>query len=794
MGRESNSEGRGGRGRGARTGRGRGRTSSDHKDKEPTKYKEAELKFQPYGTVAGKIGATYQTVKDAIVQNIQRNYDYGQDLATSLRDMAPYDLKQHKPTLGRSTEIDPTDKAMEQRGLEILYQEELSLYLRRDKAMTQNKVKAYAMIFGVYCTKVMQNRVEQHHDFESTIQDDPIKLLEVIQVLMHDSVRGKYPFASMTECFMSLFKMKQAPEEPIGEYAKRFKQGRDVLRQHIGEDVLDHFVQTTKDYRDATTLEDKEEIRKGAFDRWNAYIFMITSDQGKYGELINGISTQYAMGVNQFPRNVGKALDVLTQFKYNTSKYGQKKSWKDQKDKKDEVKIKQESSFAQTMKDATCFCCGKKGHISTHCHELKTRKKSDWVGDKSKGTVHQQEKVTSTEDKDEDKDTSSEKEASRTRRPAWNNLQVSLHEKQAKGPNQDPRLTKMRESIILDNGSTLSIFGNPKLVENIRKSDTTLELATNAGTLETDQVAEVPGFGTVWYDSRAIANIFGLNDLKDKYRVTYDSKHGDTFKVHMEEKVIEFKCNKEGLYEYEVSDEYKETLCESNKGEQSVSHLIETISENRVGYTDRQFARAKTARELYHNIGSPTVANFKALLKMNAIKNCPVVLDDVINAEKIFGPALSTLKGKSTRRKPKPVLKDEIEIPEELKNLPRDLELCMDVMYINQQPMLTTIDKSIRFRGIVPLNSTSHDEYYQALDQVLRFYNKAGYKIDKIYCDGEFKSMMDKVADDLNVTMNYTNAQDHVPEAERNNRTIKEKMRAALHRLPYKKIPKTMIT
>ena len=130
MGRESNSEGREGRGRGARTGRGHGRTSSDHNDKEPTKYKEAELKFQPYGTIAGKIGATYQTVKDAIMQNIQRNYDYGQDLATSLRDMAPYDLKQHKPTLVRSTEIDPTDKAMEQRGLEILYQEELSLYLR----------------------------------------------------------------------------------------------------------------------------------------------------------------------------------------------------------------------------------------------------------------------------------------------------------------------------------------------------------------------------------------------------------------------------------------------------------------------------------------------------------------------------------------------------------------------------------------------------------------------------------------------------------------------------------------
>ena len=37
----------------------------------------------------------------------------------------------------------------------------------------------------------------------------------------------------------------------------------------------------------------------------------------------------------------------------------------------------------------------------------------------------------------------------------------------------------MQNSIILDNGSTLSLSMNPDLVENIRASKTTLELATN---------------------------------------------------------------------------------------------------------------------------------------------------------------------------------------------------------------------------------------------------------------------------------------------------------------------------
>jgi hypothetical protein len=53
--------------------------------------------------------------------------------------------------------------------------------------------------------------------------------------------------------------------------------------------------------------------------------------------------------------------------------------------------------------------------------------------------------------------------------------------------------------------------------------------------------------------------------------------------------------------------------------------------------------------------------------------------------------------------------------------------------------------------------------------------------------------MIEKVEDNRDVDMNVTNAQDHVPEAERNNRTIKEMIRAAYHRLPYKAIPQIMI-
>ena len=76
---------------------------------------------------------------------------------------------------------------------------------------------------------------------------------------------------------------------------------------------------------------------------------------------------------------------------------------------------------------------------------------------------------------------------------------------------------------------------------------------------------------------------------------------------------------------------------------------------------------------------------------------------------------------------------------------------------------------------------------------MLKHYNKAGFTVTRINCDMEFKSIMDDVKNKLNIELNYANAGDHVPEAECNNRTIKERFRAAYHRLPYKAMTRIMI-
>ena len=98
----------------------------------------------------------------------------------------------------------------------------------------------------------------------------------------------------------------------------------------------------------------------------------------------------------------------------------------------------------------------------THFHILQRAKdkKARRLGrNNNKETVQQQQKVADPEESSEAGETSSDKEPSRTRRTTWNGLQVSLiHERKETEPKQDLRIAKMRPSIILDNGSTLSIF------------------------------------------------------------------------------------------------------------------------------------------------------------------------------------------------------------------------------------------------------------------------------------------------------------------------------------------------
>ena len=58
------------------------------------------------------------------------------------------------------------------------------------------------------------------------------------------------------------------------------------------------------------------------------------------------------------------------------------------------------------------------------------------------------------------------------------------------------------------------------------------------------------------------------------------------------------------------------------------------------------------ARKIYHMVGAPTFRNLKTTILKNIIQNPPVTVEDIEIAENIFGPDVSTLKGRTTIQRP----------------------------------------------------------------------------------------------------------------------------------------------
>jgi hypothetical protein len=211
----------------------------------------------------------------------------------------------------------------------------------------------------------------------------------------------------------------------------------------------------------------------------------------------------------------------------------------------------------------------------------------------------------------------------------WTNTHVQFYQAE-----------EMRDCILLDNESTASIFCNRNYVQDITESQEELILATNGGKLTTKLTATVPGYPIrVWYNPKAIANMFAFHEMEKLYRITYDSKKEKAFIVHLEEgRKIKFRQAPNGLYYHKPKE------LNTQKNIENGTNMMNTVEENKRFFTNRQIARAYKARELYHALGTPSIHDFKATIIMNAIKNNPVTLEDVKISEMIFGPDIGRIR------------------------------------------------------------------------------------------------------------------------------------------------------
>ena len=110
------------------------------------------------------------------------------------------------------------------------------------------------------------------------------------------------------------------------------------------------------------------------------------------------------------------------------------------------------------------------------------------------------------------------------------------------------------EWVLLDNQSTIDVFVNRRLLENIRWIDQYMYIHCTVGVTRTNLVGELPGYGTVWFHPDGIANILSLGRVKTKYQITFNCDENNEFIVHKPDKSTRnFKESSHGLYYHDTS-------------------------------------------------------------------------------------------------------------------------------------------------------------------------------------------------------------------------------------------------
>ena len=607
-------------------------------------------------------------------------------------------------------------------------------YMNKVQEYTNFRSGLYNLVMG-QCTEALKERLKSHEDFIGASQNG-ISLLILIRSLLHTFEERRKLADGLSDVKMAFYKLRQGKYMRLERYHELFLVQVDVMNE-VGITIPDTALlqQVAEQYgRGAPIAADHEEAKQMALT-----IQFIKGTNASHKPYLSHLRNSYLDGLDVYPNTAQEAYNILQRHEelHNMPTV-----------EGDGIAFTQRSG--RDMSTVTCYSCHQTGHYanSPECPNYK--------GDRSDKGEH---------DGPPGGDGVSA-------------LMFSFYQTNGKIPNT---------WFFLDSQSTVDIFCNPHLLKNIQQSPEGMRVHCNAGSRLTNLIGDLPGYGTVWYDPKAIANILSLRQVRKQYHIAYNSTNRRFLVTKPSGKQFAFLESEGGLH-------YLDTTCPQTKQQDQQQHVfaVNTVRDNKKHITNNDYLRAVRARELQVMIGRPSDKDLIKILKTSGLPNCPVTPRDVIIANKVFGPDVGALKGKTTRRNPpivdSPVSVDTTSILEHY----GEITLCVDLMNVNKVPLLVTLSRNIKFGTMEAVADRKESTLLKCIKGVVALYRKAGFRVTIALMDGEFVPLRGGLAE-LGLRLNETSRDEHVGDIERYIRTVKERMRAIYNTLPFQKIPARLV-
>jgi hypothetical protein len=576
---------------------------------------------------------------------------------------------------------DPLKPTAKEQVARMIFKGQLEAFVKRTATLEDNIQKTCSLVIG-QCADLLQSKLKQQAQWNTiSLEQDAIALVSLIKTITFKFEDQKFPPLALYQSKANVHNLRQN-NMSNHECLQRFQNLVDVATSYDGQlhdqSIVDICTEKLHPGKTCSSLSEAQKVaaQTASSELCLATMFIHQSDRRRFGKLSEELENSFTKGNDDYPDNRVSAYHLINEHKHCTPRSAAPDSsgvafaQKTEKGNDNHNKNKDDS----WQKKATCHHCGEVGHIRPNCPALKDADSKEPDVDKWD--------ATSKDKKTEKKKNSFAQQAAETDIESDPESQFTNFGLCATTSNR----INLREMTLLDNQSAVDLFCNRKLVSRVWRTEDSMTVHGNGGALTTQHKAHVKNYGDVWFHSKALTNILSLKNARDKYHVTYDSLSDGAFKVHKPNGVdVHFVMHADGLH-------YHDT-----KNRQFPMPMVSTVKEESEGFSKRQIEQAKTARDFQAKVGHPSTQDMQSIVKSNLIVDCPVTAEDIDRAEKIYGPSVPILKGKTTRQTPSSVASDYVAVPPEIMSANKHVTLSGDLFFINKVPFFSTISDHIKF-------------------------------------------------------------------------------------------------
>jgi hypothetical protein len=309
----------------------------------------------------------YASTTDEIIRYTSTSYKNGADVGRSLAEGIKLVIATPQPPTPVAPAVVPDTDMM-------IWKMQVQLVLNRRSLLDSNLESAYSLITG-QCSKPILEKVAAQVGYTTINQErNPIGLLGLIKAVMFNYNSRKYRGVSIIDIIKPNI-VSQTRYMSDSEYLEKFRTQLDVLKaaggdicEHPGL-VLDELTRAQVTYGLATEQETAD-ATSSARSRFEATLFLMKSNQTKYGRLVQELANDYNKGRDSYPGTLTGAYEMMLHDVRDQDSQPQPHGNGGMAfNTVDEQSRPGSNTQPNPRPDVTCYKCGRVGHFANRCQE-----------------------------------------------------------------------------------------------------------------------------------------------------------------------------------------------------------------------------------------------------------------------------------------------------------------------------------------------------------------------------------------------------------------------------------------